>query len=120
MNDRQGKAAGLAAGNQALPSAADIINRPVEAIGIRYFIKLHPDRQHAAIYRIYSYVDKSARFGTSGDYWDWKTEKWVFDEDIIRRYRTGFDADVDSASEIDVINLIRSFRRYRKKRNIPL
>ena len=90
--------------------AATFIDRPVGATGISYYIKLNPDGKHAAIYRIYKFIEKVKQYGLFGDYWDWNTENWVTKEDIIRQYLNGFDADVDSTSEVDVISLIRSLR----------
>lgn len=92
-------------------AAAAFIDRPEGATGIRYYIKLNPDGNHAAIYRIYQYIQKAERYGLFGDYWDWSTARWVMAEDIVRRYWSGFDADVEPASEAEVIHLIRTLRR---------
>jgi len=90
--------------------AVAFIDRPIGATGIRYYIKHNPDGNHAAIYRIYEYIQKAKRYGLYGDYWDWSAERWVMGEDIVRQYWNGFDADVDSASEVKVIGLIRTLR----------
>jgi hypothetical protein len=91
-------------------AAAAFIERPVGATGILYYIKLNQDGKHAAIYRIYQYIEKVKQYGLFGDYWDWSADSWVTGENVIRQYRNGFDADVDSASEVEVIRLIRALR----------
>ncbi len=87
---------------------AAIIDRPFGSTEIRYFIKPHPNSIHAAIYRIYRYLEKAGRYGICSDFWDWNAKKWVGDEDIIRRYRIGFDADVDDVTEYEVIGQIQA------------
>jgi hypothetical protein len=88
-------------------SAAAIIDRPVGATQLRYYIKRNLDGVHAAIYRIYKFGDKVR---LHGDYWRWSEEKWIEEEDIIRCYWNGFDADVDDATEDEVIGLIQARR----------
>jgi hypothetical protein len=70
---------------------------------IRYFIqRASPSDVAAAVYRL----RQRAGSHWQSHYWDWRASNWREEEDILRRYWTGFDADVDEVSEEDALGLI--------------
>ena len=70
----------------------------------KYYIK-RADDGRSAIYRIFT------QNGLHGESWNWMKGSWITDENVIRCYWNGFDADVEDASQDDVFRTIRARRK---------
>jgi hypothetical protein len=69
---------------------------------VRYFIQRRdPSDVRVAVYRMRTHMGI-----WQAHYWDWRAGKWHEEEDIVRRYRNGFDADVDAVNEAEALRAI--------------
>jgi hypothetical protein len=74
-----------------------------EFVEVRYYIqRATPGDVHAAAYRL----RRRAGGPWQSHFWDWRARNWREQEEIVRRYWSGFDADVDEVSEDEALELI--------------
>jgi len=83
----------------------DIMSRMVlsaDVTDVKYYLQHHSDTR-CAIFRILKCNGR--RYGES---WSWQMRTWIADEEVMRCYWNGFDADVDDATQDEVIQAIQA------------
>jgi hypothetical protein len=75
---------------------------PADVTDVKYYIQRR-DEKHCAIFRML----KRTSWG-EGESWSWQKNQWIENKDVERRYWNGFDADVDDATQEEVVRAIQA------------
>jgi hypothetical protein len=75
---------------------------------VRYFLQRNdPSDVRVGVFRMRGHASGLWQ----AHYWDWRAGGWHEEEDILRRYRNGFDADVEEVTEAQALEAIQKRER---------